>query len=114
MKLILNGQNNELSFVKDSAMSDIAFTIKLNKIIGGQEYVFDNLYDKYEFDAAKGFIGLDLDISSQEILGGEYKLEIYDDIRTYGNYICLVEDYTFENSDSNDDLFSSTVKISNL
>lgn len=114
MKLILNGQTNELSFVKAPAMSNIPFTIKLTKIVGGKQYVFDNLYDKYEFDVAKDFIGIDLDISSQEIAGGEYKLEIYDDFRTYGKYVCLVEDYTFEKSDSNGELFTTTVKISNL
>ena len=121
MKTLLNGQLNEVSFVKQPLMLDNAtnpastlFTIKLTKIVGDSEYVFANLDDKYDFDPAKEFIGLEVDLENQTLLGGEYKLELYDNFRSYGNYLCLIEDYTFENSDSNDELFSTTVKISNL
>lgn len=95
-------------------MEDIPFTIKLTKIVGSQEYIFDNLYDKFEFDISKDFIVIDLDLTEQSIAGGEYKLEIYDEFRVYGRYICSVVDYTFEQSDSTNELYSSTVRVSNL
>jgi len=114
MKTLSNGQSNELSFVKAPLMADIPFTVKLTKVVGTTEYVFDNLYDKFEFDLAKDFIVLDLDLTDFDVPGGEYKLEIYDDFRVYGRYVCQVIDYTFDNSQSNDELFSTTVKISNL
>jgi hypothetical protein len=114
MKLLSNAQNNELSFVKAPMMENISFTISLTKIVGSREYVFDNLYDKFEFDSAKDFVVFDLDLTSQDIVGGEYKLELYDEFRVYGRYICSVVDYTFEQSDSTNDLFSSTVRVSNL
>jgi hypothetical protein len=114
MKLLSNAQNNELSFVKAPMMENISFTISLTKIVGSKEYVFDNLYDKFEFDSAKDFIVLELDLTEQDVAGGEYKLELSDEFRVYGRYICNVVDYTFEQSDSTNDLFSSTVRVSNL
>ena len=114
MKVLSNAQNNELSFVKAPMMENISFTISLTKIVGSKEYIFDNLYDKFEFDSAKDFIVLDLDLTEQDVAGGEYKLELSDEFRVYGRYICNVVDYTFEQSDSTNDLFSSTVRVSNL
>jgi hypothetical protein len=114
MKILSNAQTNELSFVKAPMMEDIPFTIKLIKIVGGQEYVFENLYDKFEFDIAKDFIVIDLDLTEDSIPGGEYKLEIYDEFRVYGKYICNVVDYIFEQSDNTNELYSSTVRVSNL
>lgn len=114
MKNLANGQSNELSFVKAPLMQDIPFTITITKAVGGDVYVFDNLYDKFTFDIAKDFVVFDVDLTDFDVKGGEYVLELSDDFRSYGKYVCLVDDYTFDNSTNTNELFTTTVKISNL
>lgn len=114
MKKILNGEVNEVSFIKVHNMVDEPYTIVLTKVVGTDVYTFSSLSDIYSWDTDKDFIVLEVDLTATDVAGGEYILRIFGDSGEYGEYVCIVDDYSFVNSTSTNELLSSTVKISNL
>lgn len=115
MKSIKNSQINTISFIKLRGMSTSGLVITLKKTIGSKTYTFYDLEDIGSQQPLNEFIVLPMDLLLTPVVGGEYVLNLSDDIgNDYGNYICNVIDYNNENSTSTNDLFSSTIKVSNL
>ncbi len=115
MKTLENNKTNILSFVKMNLMEDVSYSITIDKTVGEFSYVFDNLYELNEFRAGLNFVSFSIDLSLIDIPGGEYKLTLSDENNNdYGTYICNVSDYTFVESESTNDIFGTTIKISNL
>lgn len=115
MKTLENNKANILSFVKMNSMEDVSYTITIDKTVGEFSYVFDNLYELTLFKEGLNFVSFRVDLTSIEVPGGEYQLTLTDENNNdYGTYICNVSDYTFVESESTNDIFGTTIKISNL
>jgi hypothetical protein len=98
----------------ENNMSGNLFTITLNKVVGSGTYTFSNLSDANGIDVCRDFLLLDVDLTSNDVLGGEYLLTLSNATEDIYSVICDVKDYEYVNTVSGNELYSSTVKINNL
>lgn len=91
-----------------------AYNLKLEKVVGVNEYNFYGLYDISTITTCNDFITLTIDLIDTDISGGEYYLTISGADGDYAKYLCNVKDHEYTNTSSANALLASTVKISNL
>lgn len=117
---IYNGQINKLSFVyQPDKMTVNNFGIYLQKEEIGFIKSFDNLLDVDGLDECRDFIVLTIDLRNQDVPGGDVDLLLYCYDQNLPNmlvdtFLCHVVDYEYENQQSQNTVYLSTVKVNNL
>ena len=117
---IYNNRINKLSFVyQPDKMTVNSFGIYLQKQELGFVKLFDNLSDFDGIGNCREFIVLPVDFRNEEIPGGDLDLLLYcydENLPTLlvDKFLCHVVDHHYENQQSQNEVYLSTVKINNL
>lgn len=117
---IYNGQINKLSFIyQPDKMTVNSFGIYLQK----EELNYTKSLTVYwtpdGLDGCRDFIVLLIDLRNEKIPGGDLDLLLYCYDQNLPNmlvdtFLCHVVDYDYENQQSQNEVYLSTVKINNL
>lgn len=112
MKTAKAGLINYLSFIKTSDITIDDFDLILKASVGNTTYSFNSIQDLYHLTGCRDFFVLPLDLITNQVVGGEYTLELYNNNIFRGSYLINIIGFEYESTGTG--VYSNVVSVNDL